>query len=359
MEKLGIKFERREGVSGLEKIMALVSALIVSFLLSSFLIFLTGADVTEAFVALYEGAFGSWNAFVETLVKATPLIMTGLSVVVVFKGKIWSIGAEGQFFAGAMASYWVINKLAGQHPLLIFIAILIAGFLGGAICGLIPGYLKARLGIDEVIVTVMLNYIIIYLLTFLLSSVGPWRDPTQFYYWSAFIPEEAQFPRLFSNARLHAGFIVALVVSLLVYWMFKKTRFGFEVRAVGLNITASKFKGVNVANIIMIALLLSGGIAGLAGAGEVAGLHYRLKTAISKGYGYTGIIIAMLAELNPFGVIPAAILFGGLINGSNRMQVVTGVPVPLVYVIQATTLFFILATTVLSSYRIRRIKNSA
>lgn len=356
MISVGMRIERRERTSRLWQVLALIASLIGSLLLSALLILYARASVGEAFAALFAGAFGSWKAFLETLVKATPLILTGLSILVAFQGKIWNIGAEGQLFAGAMAGYWVSANLTRLPSPILYLAIVLAAFAAGGLCGWIPGYLKARLGVDEVIVTVMMNYVITYLLSYLLA--GPWREPGQYYHMTPVVPEAAHFPTLFANSRLHLGFLVALAAAALVYWLMRKTRLGYEIRAIGLNPTAARFKGINVPRVIILVMVISGGLAGVAGAGEVMGLHYRLKAAISTGYGYTGIIIAMLAGLSPFGVIPAAILFGGLVNGSNRMQILTGVPTPVVYAIQAIVLLLFLATQVLADYRVRIVRDA-
>ncbi len=356
MQLFSIRFERRERVNRYLQLLGLVATIVCSLLVSAILILLAGASIRESFSALFIGAFGSWNAIIETLVKSTPLILTGLSVTIAFRCQIWSIGSEGQLMAGAMAAYWASTFLAWLPQTLLFIAIVFAGFLGGAICGLIPGYLKGKKGVDEVIVTVMLNFIVIYLLNYLLS--GPWQDPNQHYFWSPSVPESAYYPLLpLTNSRLHIGFIIALIATFFCHWLLLKSRLGFEIRAVGMNPIAAKFKGVNVAHIIIIAMLISGGIAGLAGAGEVFGLNHRLRAEIITGYGYTGIIIAMLANLNPIAVIPAAILFGGLVNGSNRMQIITGVPIYLVYVMQAIILIFLVISQVLVTYRLKKVKH--
>jgi simple sugar transport system permease protein len=356
MSLLGFRVERRERTSRIWGLIALLIALAGSLGLSALLVLYARADIGEAFSALFAGAFGSWKAFLETLVKATPLILTGLSITVAFQGKIWNIGAEGQLFAGAMAGYWVSANLATLPAPVLFLAILLAAFAAGALAGWIPGYLKARLGVDEVIVTVMLNYVILFLLSYLLAD--PWREPDQYYHMTPTVPEAAHFPVLFPNSRLHAGFLVALMATVLVYWLLRKTRLGYEIRAIGLNPTAAEFKGIDVASVTIMIMIISGGLAGVAGAGEVMGLHYRLKSAISTGYGFTGIIIAMLAGLNPFAVVPAAILFGGLVNGSNRMQIMTGVPTPVVYAMQAIVLLLVLATQVLSYYRLRKVRDA-
>jgi general nucleoside transport system permease protein len=355
MSVMGYRFERREQASAWWQFGALILALLISVGFSAGLILIARANIGEAFAALLSGAFGSWKAFGETLVKATPLILTGLSVTVAFRAKIWSIGAEGQFVVGAMAGYWASVNLAFLPPGLLVISILGAAFIGGAFAGWIAGILKARMGADEVIITVMLNYVITFVLSYLLSE--PWREQDQYYHMSPPVIEQAFFPPILANSRLHVGFLVALLATILVFWMIKKTRLGYELRAIGFNPKAAKFKGINVGRVTVMIMIISGGLAGLAGAGEVMGLHHRLKADIASGIGFVGIIIAMLAGLNPVGVIPAAILFGGLVNGANRMQILAGVPTALVYTIQAIVLLSVLATQTLATYRVRKVQN--
>ena len=354
-EFIGLRFEKRERTSRWWQASMTLLAIIVALLISAVLIVSAGANIGEAFAGLYKGAFGSYKAIIETLVKATPLILTGLAVAIAFRGKIWNIGAEGQLWAGAMAGYWASANFTSLHPTIHLFVILIYAFMGGAICGAIPGLLKGLLNVDETIVTVMMNYVIHFYLSYLLS--GPWQDPDEFYYISSPVPEAAKYPVVIANTRLHIGFIVALVATVFVFWLLQKTRLGYEIRAMGLNPIAAKFKGINVSRVIIISMLISGGIAGLAGVGEVVGLHHRLRADISKGLGFTGIIVAMLSGLNPLAVVVAAIFFGALINGSNTMQIFTGVPVALVYAMQAIVLLCLLSFQVLTNYRIRRAKD--
>lgn len=351
---LRYRIERRPDISPLVQAFSLLIALAASLVVSAILIRSAGANVVEAFKALYGGAFGSTDSLWETLVKATPLIFTGLAATIAFRARIWNIGAEGQLVAGAMFSYWAAINLVWLPRSLLFLAILLAAFIGGAIFGWIPGYLKAKLKVDEIIVTVMLNYVLRYWLSFMLS--GPWKDPSSYYLQSSQLPDKAHFPVLVPDSRLHAGFLVALIAAMIFYLLLFKTSFGYEVRALGHNPTASRFKGIPIARIIIVVMILSGGVAGLAGSGEIAGLLHRLRLDISANYGFTGIIIAMLAGLHPLGVVVAAIFFGGLVNGSLRMQITTGVPVAIVYVIQAIVLLFLLASQVISRYQLRKVE---
>ena len=350
------RIEKRTQVSWAVRLLAIVTAVLAAFLVSAILILVAGADVGDAFVALFGGAFGGRRAILETLVRATPLIFTGLAAALAFRGKVWNIGAEGQLYAGAMAAYWASTFAIGLPRLPLILVILVFAFLGGAVWSWIAGYLKVRFNVDEIISTVMLNYVVAYLLSFMLSGVGPWREAGSYYQQTARIPEAAHMPLLFSGARLNVAFVLALLAAIAVYLLLQKTPLGYEIRALGSNPRASKFKGTNVSRVVMIIMMLSGGLAGLAGAGELFGVHHRLKLGISDGLGYTGIIVAMLAALDPIGVVVAAILFGALYNGAFRLNILTEVPTAFVSAIQAIVLLFVLGATVLANYRIRRVR---
>jgi simple sugar transport system permease protein len=330
-------------------------ALAMSMIVCAALLSAAGADVGKAFYQIYRGAFGNWKAILKTLVMSTPLILTGVAVSVAFHAKIWNIGAEGQLFAGAMAAYWASTMMPNFPSGIVIPAIMIAAFIGGGLYGALAGYLKARFAVNEVLSTVMLNYVIRYVLSFLLVS-GPWRDPSSFYQQTPKVAEAAHYPLLLADSRLHLGFLVAVLAAVVVYVFISRTSLGYEIRAIGHNPTASRFKGIPVGRTVVIVMLISGGIAGLAGAGEVFGVHYRLKPDISSGFGFTGIILAMLAGLHPLGVIVAAVLFGGLVNGGIRMQIFTGVPTAMISAIEGVILLFFLTSAVLTRYEIKRVK---
>lgn len=208
IEVLGLRFEKREHPNRLWQALMTVLAILVALAISSVLIISAGANLEKAFAGLFTGAFGSWKAILETLVKATPLILTGLAVTVAFRGKIMNIGAEGQFWAGAITGYWASANFSSLHPALHFVFIIFMGFVGGALWGLVPGLLKGLFKVDETIVTVMMNYIIMYVLSFLLSGV--WQAPKEFYYISPRLPDAVSLPLVFPNTRLHIGFIIAI-----------------------------------------------------------------------------------------------------------------------------------------------------
>jgi len=347
------KIEKRTHVSQTWEAGAILLALLGAAIVSALLILSAGADLGESVAALVKGAFGSQGAVVETLVQATPLIFTGLAVTVAFRGRIWNIGAEGQFFAGTMAAYWVGTQFGDLPPTLLLLLVIIAGCLAGAFWGGIAGFLKARYGANEIIVTVMLNFIIMLILSFLLSD--PWQDPNSYFYQTALMPESSFLPRILGKGRLHLGFVLSLLSALFVYILLWRMVLGYEIRAIGINPVAASYKGISVAALTLIVMAISGALAGLGGVSELAGLHHRLRLDISTGYGFTGIIIALLGRLHPLGVVLAAIFFGALVNGSLAMQIATGVPVALVHAIQGVTLIFLLTAEVMTRYQIRRV----
>jgi general nucleoside transport system permease protein len=352
MTVAGLDVEPRVSPGRLWQPASIVLSLVAAFSISAGLMALAGASIPEALAAFVQGAFGNRYAVAETLVQSTPLILTGLAMVVAFRARIWNIGAEGQFFAGAMATIGVTLAFPGLSRPLMIVAILVASAIGGGIWGFVPGVLKARFGTNEVVVTVMMNYIMQFLVSYVAGGV--WRDPASFYIQTSQIPEAAFFPRFLMGSRLHLSFAVALAAAALVYVLLWRSVVGYEIRAIGSNLRAAQYRGVNVAAVIVLVMVISGALAGLAGGGEVAGLHHRVRLDISTGYGFTGIIVALLARLNPIGTVFAAILFGALVNGSSSMQIATGVPVALVFAIQGIVLIFVLAADVLTRFRIGR-----
>jgi len=350
----GWKIEPRQQVSRSAKFISIVLAFLAAMLLSSLLLLTAGVNLIEAFGALLMGAFGSWRTFMDTLARSSPLILTGLAAALAFRGKIWNIGGEGQLIGGAMAGFLAYTLFNGLPQPVFYLLVLIFCFLGGALLGALSAWLKVRFNVDEIISTVMMNYIILYFLSFMLSAEGPWREPGSFYQQTVMIPVELRFPILLPRSEVHLGFLVAFVCAIIVKIMFDKTPLGYEIRALGLNAKALKFKGTNISRLVVVTLFISGGLAGLAGAGELYGIQHRLVMDLSNGLGYAGIIVAMLAGLDPIGVVLAALLFGGLINGAYRLQTVTGVPSAFVDAIQAIVLLCVLAAFVLSQFQIRR-----
>jgi simple sugar transport system permease protein len=328
---------------------------LVTLVLCSGLVWLAGADVIEAYKLLLFSTFRSGYDIQDTLVKAAPLLLTGLAVVVAFRAKFWNIGAEGQLMAGAIAAAYVGQRTFLPEYSLVPLMILGAA-LFGALWALLPALLKVRLKVDDVVTTLLLNFIMLYGVTALLE--GPWRDPRSGYPNSPSIRPEAEFPILFGYQG-HLGILLALAAAILVWWMLTRTTLGFSIRAVGYNPAAAGYAGMPVGRVTVIAALISGALAGLAGAGEVGGVRYQVTSDLSSGYGYAGIVIATLAELNPLAAIPAALFFAVVFNGAGTMARTTGVPVYLADVIQGVALVTMVAGRLFATHRVRIVRRRA
>jgi len=348
------RFEKRLRVGWKSEAVALVIAVLVAVGISSLLIMAADTGVWDAYKALIQGAVGSRRSILESLVQATPLILTGLAAAVAFRARVWNIGGEGQFFAGAMGAWWIADALGNTlPPFLMLPLIVVFGAMAGALWAGIAGFLKARYDTNEIIVTVMMNFIILFILSWLLS--GPWRAPDTFYFQTEKMPEATWLPKIFADSRLHWGFVIAIVAAIVVYVLERMTPLGFEIRGLGVNQIAARFKGISVPKTIIVVMLISGALAGIAGMVEVSGIHHRLQLDISTGYGFVGIIIALIGRLHPAGVVVAAIAFGALINGATFMQISTGTPAALVDVLQGLVLLTVLIAAVVVQYRVRRL----
>lgn len=289
----------------------------------------------------------------ETLLSATPLLFTGLAVAVGFQCGLFNIGAEGQLFIGAALGTFVGFAVTGLPWFIHLPLVIAAGFAGGALWGFIPGLLKARTGAHEVIVTIMLNYTAYQLVGFILKLPGYQRegrsDPI-----SKLTLESSWYPALVEGLRANWGFILALLAAALVSWFLYRSTKGFEFRAVGLNASGARYAGMSIAASTILAMMLSGGLAGLAGTSQVLGVTHFLSAGISPGFGFDGIAIALMARSRPKGVVLAALLFGAMRAGSTPMQSLTGVPIDLVVVIQALVIMFVAAPALVREiYRIR------
>lgn len=348
----GLKVERVQGPAWMRSLIPLF-AVVVTFILTSALVLLAGANPFEAFYYFLVAPLSSRVSALEVLVKATPLLFTGLAVAFAFSGGFWNIGVEGQLYAGAIAAAGVGTLVGGIPPLLAIPLMLLAGFVAGTLWVLVPALLKVRLAVDEVVTTLLLNAVILFLVSYLLN--GPWRDPVSGWPQSPPIADSAVLFKLIPRSRVHFGLVVAIVTLIGVWFVLARTGLGLKMRAVGLGQDAARFAGVDVSRVMLTAALVSGGIAGLAGVSEVAGIHFHLIDGISPGYGYTGIIIATLAGLNPLGVALAALFIGLIDTGAQTVSRALGVPAYLGDVVQATLLLVALAMLVLQNYRIRRV----
>lgn len=347
---MGLKIERLPAPVWMRPLIPL-AAILLTFLLTATLVLLVKANPLEAYYYFLVDPLSSRVSAIEVLVKATPLLLTGAAVTFAFAGGYWNIGAEGQLYAGAVAATAVGLQMHNASPWLAIPAMLIGGFLAGMLWALIPALMKIKLAIDEVVTTLLLNSVALFFVSWLLN--GPWRNPISQWPQSPEIAAAAIFPKLIPRSRLHLGFILAVIIIVALWFVLTRTAFGLRMRAVGLGPEAARFAGINVERTLLISALVSGGIAGLAGVSEVAGIHYHLIDAISPGYGYTGIIIATLGTLNAWGVALAALFIGLIDTGAQTVSRALGVPAYLGDVIQATLLLVTLGMLLLQSYRIR------
>jgi simple sugar transport system permease protein len=325
-------------------------AIILAFGLVAIFIAILGKNPLVVYTKMLGSAFGTEFGISETLVKAIPLILCGLGVSLAYRIQVWNIGAEGQFIVGAMAATAVSIYLPGLPPWLTLPIMILAGILAGAIWGLFTALPKVLFNVNELIISLMLNYVALQLLDFVVY--GPWRDPAGNNFPGTARFTEAQTLPAFGNSRLHWGLIFGLLAVVLAWVFVQKTRWGYELRLMGANPEAAKHAGINFKSYAILVMLLSGGLAGLAGMAEVSGVARRLMYGISPGYGYTAIIVAWIARLNPFGIIVAAFLFGGLIAGGYSVQTL-GLPSSISNLLQGTVLFFLIAGEIVGRLRVR------
>jgi len=330
-----------------------VFATIAALLVGAVMLLLLKVNPIEAYRAMWDGAFGSQNAVAETLTKATPLLLVGLGICISFRGDVINIGGEGQMIVGAILGTLIGITLVDWPGWAVIPFALITGFIGGAIWGGIPGVLKAYFSVNEILSTVMMNAIAVQLMNFLLR--GPMIDPSQAELASK-IPQTARLLDTFRlprwvPTRLHLGALIAVVLAILVYILLWRTTWGYRIRAVGQNPDASKYAGVKVRNYIVLALILSGAFAGLAGVMQVYGVNYRMITdGSASGFtgsaGFNGIVAALFGGLHPIGTIPASILFGALLVGANKMQRVVQVPSALITALNGLVVVFVVSSEI-------------
>ena len=318
-------------------------AILLALLVSAVLILYRGANPLEAYKAMLEGAFGSRAALANTGVRATPLLLGGLAVAVGWQAGLLNVGIEGQIYLGGIFSAAIaISPLPVPSWLHLLIAI-IAGFIGGSVWGLIPAFLKAYRGVSEIVVTLMLNYVAIQLTSLVVHEPSPLAKKDAFYPQSPTILPSAQLPILIKGTSLHAGLIIGLVLGVVIYFILRYTNFGFRVRMLGGNINAARYAGIRVRRLIFVVILISAGIGGLGGVGEVLGLKLALYDYFVVGLGYDSIAVALMANGHPLGVIATAIFFGALRAGAGKMQVAAGIETPIAAVIQALAVLFVIA----------------
>ena len=346
-----LRLVKREPLTGWAKIAIPIGAIVVTLLLSAVPILLAGGHLWKSYFYLFYGALGTRYNLLETFVKASPLVLTGLSVAFAFRAKFWNIGAEGQLLAGALAATVLGVHLGAIPPALVLPTIIVVGFLAGGIWASIPALLKTKLKVDDVVSTLLLNYVMLHIMGALLF--GPLQQPGSSWPRSSAIIKAACYPILLARSRFHLGILISFLAVWIIWLINKKTIFGYRAKAVGINIRAAHFGGINTTSVILWTALISGGLAGLAGVGELCAIQYRLIMDISPGYGYSGIVIAMLGNLHPVGVLFSSLFFSVIIVGAQTMSRMTGVPTYIAEVIQGMALMVMLIFLLFTEYRIR------
>ena len=341
---------KRETVSRRATILVPIVSFAVSLLLGAILLALSGANPFVTYGAMLGGAFGSTYGWTEVLVKSIPLMLTGLGVALAFRMRFWNIGAEGQLTLGAVAAAGVALFWSQHLPSWTILPLaILAGCVAGALWAGIPAVLKAVLKVDETLTTLMLNYVAILYYEHLYYVT--WRAPGYNSGTDRF-PEYAWLPRI--AGRAHVGIFFALILAVALWWLFKHTRWGFELKIIGANPTAARYLGISIARNIVLTLLISGALSGLAGAAEVLGIARRLQQGVAVGYGYTAIIIAWMAQLNPLGVIVVAIMMAGLLVGGDQIQMRMRLPASVGVVLQGMLLIPMLAGGLFTEYSLER-----
>ena len=325
-------------------LLTLLFSLLAGLFTIGLIFLISGVNPLFAFYKIFSGSFGSAYGIKETITKAIPLILIGGGLAMAFRAKFWNIGAESQLLMGAIFGTWVGLNWGPNLPSYVIVPLMfLAGFAGGALWGVIPAILKIKYAINEVISTLMMNYICAEFMIFLI--VGPWKGKTKFGFpYTDDLPDSAILG-LIPGSRIHyMTLFVALFVAVLLALVMYKTRFGYEVRVIGENPEAGKYAGIDFFKTTVIIMAISGGVAGLAGVGEAAGIHHYLSypETISSGYGYTAIIVAWLAKLNPLYVIVSGLFFAGILVGGDAIQISLGLPAASVEIFNGTLLVFLI-----------------
>lgn len=349
-----MRFERRETRAPVMMLAAPLIAIATGLLLSGVLIALSGASVLEAYGRIITGALGSRLALSETLTRATPLILTGLAAAVAFRARVWNVGAEGQLYLGALAVSAVSAPLLGDlAPVLQIPVLFMVAAAAGAMLLLVPVWLKQRFSVDEVVTTLLLNFVAVLFVSMMVDTAM--KDPMAFG-WPQSIPvaDTARLPAAIPGLRVTIGLLIAVALAALVHFVQSRTVFGLQSRALGLSPPAAVFAGIPVARTAVFVALISGGFAGLAGAVEVMGVKGYVTTDLSPGYGYSGIVVAMLANLHPVGVVASALFTAAMFVGADSMSRSLGIPSYIADVTVALSLLSMLVAVFFTQYRIRK-----
>jgi len=345
---------KRAPLPGWAKALIPVIAIFITLILSAVPILIAGGDLWKSYFHLFYGALGTKFNVIETCVKASPLVFTGLAVAFAFRAKFWNIGAEGQLMAGAIMATWVGINFQGLPAYIHLPLIMVCGFLAGGVWASIPALLKTRFQVDDVVTTLLFNYVMLHIMGTLLF--GPLQQPRSSWPRSPAILMSAEYPKLIARSRFHLGILLAVVAVFLIWFLNQKTVLGYQTKAVGVNQRAAFFGGINTRRVTLITAIISGGLAAMAGVGEVCAIHYHLLMDISPGYGYSGIVIAMLGNLHPIGVLLSSLFFSIIIVGAQTMSRMTGVPTYIAEVIQGMALLVMLIALLLTEYKVKVVK---
>lgn len=346
-----LAIEKRYDKIANETLVTAIISLSIALVVGAIIFLTYGANPFAAYGVMAKGAFGSTLGLSEVIVKSIPLMLTGLAVAICATMLLWNIGCEGQFVFGALGATWAALYLTpGWPPYLVLPAIILCGSLGGMIWALIPALLKTYCQVSEILTTLLLNYVAIIIMEHL--YFGPWRDPEGMGFpGSALFPDAAALPRFF-DSRIHLGIILALTAAVVFHFLLQHSKWGFCVRVIGKGAKAASYADMNVNREIIRVMVLSGGLAGLAGMGEVTGIHLRLQEGLSVGYGYDGIIVACLAGFRPKLVPVFALVLGGLIIGGEQLQSVMHLPASIVQVLEGALLLGFLGSAAILRYRL-------
>lgn len=349
-----LKFEPRLDDPVLLSFLIPLAAVIFGLFAGGILFYSLGVDPFEAYWAVIYGAFGSIYGVSEIVTKAIPIMLTALAGLICYKMLIWNIGAEGQLCMGAIATVAAVRYIPIDNWAAMFIIMSLSAALAGGLWGGIAGLLKAKWNVNETITTLMLNYVAINISEYFIY--GPWKDPMSMGFpFTASFPESARL-WTWGTTRIHAGLFIALTIAVILHVVLRRSRWGYEIRVIGENPRAARYGGMNIAGNIILVTLIGGAIAGLAGMGEIAGLHGRMSRGFTMGYGYAGILVAWLSRLSPLHVPLVSFLMGVLLVGGDTLQVVMGLPLASVQILQGLILFSVLAAETFTRYRIRVIK---
>jgi len=326
-----------------------ILAVALALALTALLIVAAGKNPFLAYAALGHGAFGSWDRIGAGLNKATPYVLTGLGVALCFRARVINIGGEGQIALGGLAATWTALTFPQAPPVVLPVLALAAGALAGAGWAAVAAAIRLHRGVHEVLVTLLLNFVGVLIVSEALQ--GSLGEPGAGFPQSPLLPRSSWLPRVLSGSDLHAGILLALVLVVVAHALLWRMPFGFRLRVLGASAPAAVYAGISPARVLFRVMVLAGALAGLAGAVEVLGVHYRLIDGFSHGFGFNAVAIALLGALNPLTVLPAGLFFGFLETGALAMQRAVGVPTPLVAIIQGLTMIFILSAMGLSGRR--------